>query len=68
VVIQCYTSDESLTGHLDDLRAFFQRLGVEGRQGAVGFVIDRDYLEISFPLDLNQDQAKVEGQSNDTEH
>jgi hypothetical protein len=26
----------------------------EGRQGAVGFVIDRDYLEIAFPLTEGQ--------------
>jgi len=26
-------------------------LAKEGRQGAVGFVIDRDYLEIRFPLE-----------------
>jgi hypothetical protein len=25
-------------------------MGTECRQGAVGFVIDRDYLEIRFPL------------------
>jgi hypothetical protein len=33
------------------LRSFLIRLGTEGRQGAVGFVIDRDYLEIPFPLE-----------------
>lgn len=26
-------------------------LGSESRQGAVGLVIDRDYLEIRFPLE-----------------
>jgi hypothetical protein len=26
-------------------------MGREARQGAVGFVIDRDYLEIAFPLE-----------------
>jgi hypothetical protein len=26
-------------------------MGRETRQGAVGLVIDRDYLEISFPLE-----------------
>ena len=32
------------------LRDFLHRMGQEARQGAVGFVIDRDYLEIGFPL------------------
>jgi hypothetical protein len=26
-------------------------MGTETRQGAVGFVIDRDYYEIEFPLE-----------------
>jgi hypothetical protein len=50
VVIQCYTSEESLEREVDRLRTFLVRLGTEGRQGAVGFVVDRDYLEIGFPL------------------
>jgi hypothetical protein len=51
VVIQCYTSEEALDRELDRLRVFLFRLGTESRQGAVGLVIDRDYLEIAFPLD-----------------
>jgi hypothetical protein len=50
VVIQCYTSEEALEREADRLKAFLVRLGTEARQGAVGFVIDRDYLEIGFPL------------------
>lgn len=50
VIVQCYTSEERLDQRLDDLKAFLMRLGTEGRQGAVGLVIDRDYLEIGFPL------------------
>jgi hypothetical protein len=50
VVIQCYASEEAVERHAAELQAFFQRLGIEARQGAVGFVIDRDYLEIGFPL------------------
>jgi hypothetical protein len=50
VVIQCYTSEEALERSAVDLRGFLVRLGTEARQGAVGFVIDRDYLEIGFPL------------------
>ncbi len=50
VVIQCYTSEELLEEKAEPFKAFLLRLGVEGRQGAVGFVIDRDDLEIRFPL------------------
>ena len=50
VVIQCYTSEEALEGHATELREFLVRLGTETHQGAVGLVIDRDYLEIGFPL------------------
>ncbi len=50
VIIQSYTTEQDLERHSEDLRAFLIRLGQEGRQGAVGFVIDRDYLEIRFPL------------------
>jgi hypothetical protein len=50
VVVQCYTSEELLETRGQELRAFLVRLGTETRQGAVGLVIDRDYLEIDFPL------------------
>jgi hypothetical protein len=50
VVIQCYTSEDALEQQAEILRGFLARLGSEARQGAVGFVIDRDYLEIGFPL------------------
>ena len=50
VVIQCYTSEEALEKRSGELREFLVRMGTEARQGAVGFVIDRDYLEIGFPL------------------
>jgi hypothetical protein len=33
------------------IRAFLHRMGREAKQGAIGLVIDRDYLEIGFPLD-----------------
>jgi hypothetical protein len=39
----------ALEEHAGRLRRFLRRLGTEGRQGAVGLVIDRDYLEIPFP-------------------
>lgn len=49
VIIQCYTSFETIDQRADDLRSFLVRMGEETRQGAVGFVIDRTYLEIKFP-------------------
>lgn len=51
VIVQCYTTEQALEEKAEDLRGFLMRLGEEGRQGAVGFVIDRDYLEIRFPLE-----------------
>jgi hypothetical protein len=51
VVIQCYTSAAVLEQQAPALRDFLHRLGREARQGAVGLVIDRHYLEIGFPLD-----------------
>jgi hypothetical protein len=50
VVIQCYTSERLITRSSARLREFLIRMGTETRQGAVGLVIDRDYLEIGFPL------------------
>jgi hypothetical protein len=44
-------SEDALDTRLDDLRGFLMRLGKEAHQGAVGLVIDRDYLEIRFPLE-----------------
>ena len=51
VVIQCYTSEQALEQQAPALREFLHRMGREARQGAVGLVIDRDYLEIGFPLE-----------------
>jgi hypothetical protein len=51
VIIQCYTSEEALERQAEPLREFLTRMGREARQGAVGLVIDRDYLEIGFPMD-----------------
>lgn len=50
VIIECYTTEEALDEHCEELRRFLVWMGIESRQGAVGFVIDRDYLEIRFPL------------------
>jgi hypothetical protein len=51
VIMQCYTAEQALADHAEELRDFLRRLGEEGQQGAVGIVIDRDYLEIRFPLE-----------------
>lgn len=51
VVIQCYTSEQAIESRADELKAFLHRMGREARQGAIGLVIDRDYLEIGFPLE-----------------
>lgn len=55
VVIQCYTSARLISRSASKLREFLVRMGTETRQGAVGLVIDRDYLEIGFPLDTNEE-------------
>jgi hypothetical protein len=51
VGIQSYTSESMLRENAGALRDFLHRMGREARQGAVGLVIDRDYLEIGFPLE-----------------
>jgi hypothetical protein len=51
VIIQCYTSESLIEERISELRAFLHRMGREARQGAIGLVIDGDYLEIGFPLD-----------------
>jgi hypothetical protein len=50
VVIQCYTTARMIARFASQLRQFLVRMGGETNQGAVGFVIDRDYFEIGFPL------------------
>ena len=51
VIINCYTSEKLIEEQADELRTFLMEMGTETRQGAVGLVIDRDYLEIAFPLE-----------------
>jgi hypothetical protein len=50
IVIHCYTSMDAIRQHHDALREFLVRMGTETNQGAVGFVIERTYMEIQFPL------------------
>lgn len=49
VIVQCYTSVEAIDERADELRSFLVRMGEETGQGAIGFVVDRTYLEIRFP-------------------
>src|SRR5262249_32638157 len=63
VVIQCYTSEETLDQQVDPLHEFLVRMGTEARQGAVGIVIDRDYLEIRFPLEGGPNPESAGGTS-----
>jgi hypothetical protein len=51
VIIQCYASEQAIEKRAAELKAFLYRMGREARQGAIGLVIDRDYLEIGFPLE-----------------
>jgi hypothetical protein len=51
VIIQCYTSEQMLERQTAALRDFLHRMGREARQGAIGLVVDHDYLEIGFPLE-----------------
>lgn len=50
VVVNCYTSEARLEAEAPKLRQFLTEMGEQTNQGAVGLVIDRDYLEITFPL------------------
>jgi hypothetical protein len=56
IVVHCYTNMDALEQHRDDLRHFLLRLGTEGRQGAVGFVVDQTYLEIRLPLSAEENR------------
>lgn len=51
VIIQCYTSEYIIENSMVPLREFLHRMGRDARQGAIGLVIDRDYMEIGFPLE-----------------
>jgi len=51
IMIQCYTNEEALEEHAVSLREFLVEMGTKTHQGAVGFVIDRDFYELQFPLE-----------------
>jgi hypothetical protein len=48
VILNCYTSEPALEANADELREFLIVMGTATGQGAVGLVIDRDYLEITI--------------------
>ncbi len=50
-MIQCCSSHDTIMGQKYGFRSFLIRLGAEAKQAAVGFVIDRDYMEIEPDLD-----------------
>lgn len=51
VVMNCYTSLTLIERNVGNMRAFLVAMGEATRQGAVGFVIDRNYMEIRFPVE-----------------
>ena len=61
VVVQCYTSEPIIESRAEELKAFLDRMGREARQGAIGLVIDRDYLEIDFPLEETTRPGRPKG-------
>src|SRR5947209_8109580 len=50
VLIQCFTNEAALRQQSGPIHDFLITLGTETNPGAVGFVIDRSYYEIEFPL------------------
>jgi hypothetical protein len=61
VIIQCYASEQMIESRAGDLKTFLYRMGREARQGAIGLVIDRDYLEIGFPLEETTKPSQTKG-------
>jgi len=53
VVINCYTNDDSILEQSPALVRLLKEMGQATKQGAVGFVIDKTYYEISFPLETS---------------
>ncbi|MGH7138880.1 MAG: hypothetical protein ACREHD_24300 [Pirellulales bacterium] len=48
VIVNCYTNETTLEAGAEELREFLVEMGTAAGQGAVGFVIDRNYLEIEL--------------------
>jgi hypothetical protein len=61
VIIQCYASEQAIRSRAADLKQFLHRMGREAKQGAIGLVIDRDYLEIGFPPEESAQSRRPKG-------
>ena len=61
VIIQCYTSEQLIEAKIAELRGFLHRMGREAHQGAIGLIIDGDYLEIGFPLEESAKPRRPKG-------
>lgn len=48
VIVNCYTNEAALEAGAEQLRDFLVEMGTDTGQGAVGLVIDCDYLEIEL--------------------
>jgi hypothetical protein len=49
IAIHCYTNMDALEKSRLELHGFLVKMGKESNQGAVGFVVDKTYMEIQFP-------------------
>lgn len=52
VVIQCYCPLAAIEQNVERLRAFMVAMGEATQQGAVGLVVDREYIEIAIEENL----------------
>ena len=50
ILLHCYTRHAVIKACSQQLHEFLVRMGTETQQGAVGIVIDDEYMEIRFPL------------------
>jgi len=50
MLIQCFTSESAVRQHHVAIREFLVEMGTETNQGAVGWVMDRTFFEIEFPV------------------
>ena len=55
MIINCYTSEALLEAEAPRLQQILVEMGENTHQGAVGLVIDREYLERQFPLEEAND-------------
>jgi len=50
ILIQCFTSEDAVRQHHVPIRDFLLEMGTETNQGAVGWVMDRTFFKIEFPV------------------